>query len=445
MTRTLIALIFVLLSVGESPAAERQVAFDSEGKLRTISAELAQQLRMFRDVADFREARLYVEQDTLFTLELLSGPADSVERERRPLTALEVAQLRQEIDGRIQTSAPELYLDQTGRTKLLLNSTVLGIFGYGPVLPYILSIEDGAAATGLYLLAAGGSFFVPWAATERSNVTRASASLATYGLTRGALFTYQLASVFRGDQTEDRGVVGLTFAGGVAAGFGGFALGARRNMTDGRAGMIGTGGDFGDALGMGIGALTDRGEDDEEEWRKLAGWGLLGAAGGMVLENGLALKYPYTRGDSYVIRGAGYLGIGIPLAIMGTADVNDEDVLLTGGILGGVAGLVAGHVLVRGQSYTVAAGQQSIIAGLAGGLAGLGIGTIINSGRDDNAPLYLGTMLGAVGGYGIAVYQHRRIASLLGERVDFAAVEPTILTGSEGHAVIGVHVRILGN
>jgi hypothetical protein len=439
--------LIVLIVVGFSYVAcagEVQVPLDSAGKVQTLSADLAWHMAMFMEYRDFQEARLYCADDSLFTLEVLHGTPPTLTRERRPLSRASVDSLRSAIGAKLLQVQPSLYIDQSGRTKLLVNSTVLGIFFYGPAVPYALQIDDGAAATGLYLLTAGGSFFIPWMATQQAPVTRASASLFTYGMTRGALFSYQLVSVFRGDEAEERGIVAFTIIGGTSAGIGGYSIGSAKAMTEGRAGMIGVGGDFGDALGMGFGALVDHSEQSEDEWRALAGWGLVGATGGIVLENSLARRHQYTIGDSYVIRGAGLLGIGVPLAFMGAGDVNDEDALLSVGILGGVAGLAAGHVLVRDQGYSVAAGQQAIVAELAGALAGLGIGTIYRGGRDDNGGLYIGGALGAIGGFTIAVYQHRRVASLFGERLNLAQLEPTILRDSERKAVLGLHVQILG-
>jgi hypothetical protein len=444
MKHNITAIIFAitLLTAGGVGATERQVALDTRGKLMVISAELAYDLRLFDDVPQFHDARLYVENDSLFTLEISAGPADSLSRERRPLTAAEVEKLRQDVSARLWSSAPELYYDQSGRTKLLTNSTVLGIFGYGPALPYALNVSDGASATGLYLISAGAFFFVPWLETERASVTRPAASLATYGLTRGALFSLQLAALVHQGDDGERELTAATMVGGIAAGFGGFALGSRKQMTEGRASLIGAGGDFGDAVGIALGALIDQEGTDDDRAKTALGCGLAGAAGGMLIENALALQYPYTNGDAYVIRGAGYLGIGVPLAIMGAADVSNDNTLLVGGIVGCATGIAVGHVIVQGQRYTTAAGQQAIVASLAGSMAGLGIGTIYRGNRNEDGGLYIGSMLGAVGGYGMSLYMHRRHMNIFGKRVSEAQVMPMLLPGSDGRMVMGAGVRV---
>src|SRR6185295_17972014 len=116
-------------------------------------------LGLFADIHGLREVLLFQLPDSSFVLELTSAaPHGRVQRDRRPLSAAEALAFRSDVTARIAERARTAGLDQSGRTKLLAGSTILGLGYYGWATAMAADPQDDRAAVAVYMLTAAGSF-----------------------------------------------------------------------------------------------------------------------------------------------------------------------------------------------------------------------------------------------------------------------------------------------
>jgi hypothetical protein len=392
--------IILLCSVAftaSSHAQEAQVPLDKEGKLEYIDSELGQKLNLFPDYKNFLEARLFQTSDTTFVLEISYQPEKTLLKARLPLTAGETREFRRKVTERIKQEKPQVYLNQEGRTKLLTGSLALSMGYYGWAVPVIFEVEDGKSAVATYMLISGAGFFIPLVATKGMRVTDADATLCLYGGTRGivhGMFTYGL---LLGKEAEGRGAIASGMVGSLVEGLVFFHLADKSNMTPGTAEVICIGGDFGLGLGFGTAHLADLYDEDNE--RSFCTNILLGSGAGLLYGKLLSDHQPYTRGDAFVLRGAGFLGAYLPVAAVDLAHPEDEKAYTASAMIGVVAGLSVGDFLVKGKDFTTGQGTLINLGELAGGLVGLGVAYLVSS-EDDNSALYLtSSAVGATAGF----------------------------------------------
>lgn len=402
-------LLAALLCTGASAdeVRETRVPIDAEDQIDVIDRDLASLLELFGEIEGFFEARLYQASDSTFVLEILRRSDGSVVKIRRPLSAEEVRELRETVTERITSREPQRVLDQTGRTRLLIGSLVLSLGYYGWAVPTVLDIDDARTAVGAYLITSGLGFFLPAVTTRRAQVTDGAATFAVYGASRGILYGMLLDEMITGegadedDDAEARRKIGIGLFTSVLGGLGGFSIASRSEMTPGAAEVLGTCGDFG--LGWGAGAAYLAGFSEEDEGRSTAGCLLAGAGLGLAAGKWLSDRQPYTRGDAYVLETAGWLGTYLVLSGAHIAGVRDGDGTVTAAMTGSVAGLAAGHHLVRGEEFGTGQGVLVGLSTLAGGLVGLGIAYLAHSedaSDDAMVNLFLGlSSLGAAGGF----------------------------------------------
>ena len=405
--------IILLLSVAftaSSKAQEAQVPIDEEGKLEYIDSELGQKLDLFPDYKNFLEARLFQISDTSFVLEISYQPEKTLLKARLPLTAGEAREFRRKVTERIKQEKPQVLLNQEGRTKLLTGSLALSMGYYGWAVPVIFEVEDGKSAVATYMLISGGGFFIPLMATKNIQVTDADATLCLYGGTRGivhGMFTYGL---FLGKESEGRGAIASGMAGSLVEGLAFFSIADKSNMTPGTAEVICIGGDFGLGLGFGTAHLADLYDEDNE--RSFFTSILMGSGAGLLYGKILSDHQPYTRGDAFVLRGAGFLGAYIPVAVVDLAHPEDEKAYTAVAMVGAVAGLSLGDYLVHGKDFTTGQGTLINLGELAGGLVGLGVAYLVSS-KDDNSALYLtSSAVGSTAGFWLLYRSFSRSAQI---------------------------------
>ncbi len=420
-------------------AQEVQVPIDEDGKVQVITADLERKLKLFSDYPAFREARLFQLSDTSFVLEITHEPSGRLTRERVPLTLAAAQVFRRRVSAGLRETAPEAVLDQSGRTKLLVWSTVLSLFYYGPAAPVVLDVDDPQGAVGLYMLSAGAGFVAPFLATKHIPVTEAGAVLSTYGATRGVIHGALAAYLFD-NEPEDRGFLGAGFLGGVTEGIAGFAVANAGRMTGGTAELVGVGSDVG--LGYGLGSAHLAGFFDEDpfylnrSYAAAVATALLSTAGGVGLGYALSRTEPYTRGDAFLLRNAGILGGHAGLAVADALNPNgNKDKLYTAlAMTGGTLGLIAGQRLVHGRDFTTAQGTFGTLGQIAGGLVGLGLGYLVSSENGDNSTVLLaGSAVGAGVGYGLMYHSFARQAKVgAGLRDLDVLVDPLALARRDG-------------
>jgi hypothetical protein len=433
-----------MVGAPEGAAQEVQVPLDRDGKVQVITADLERKLRLFTDYQAFREARLFQLADSSFVLEITHEPAGRFTRVRVPLTPAAAQEFRRRVSDGLTTVAPEAVLDQSGRTKLLVWSTLLSLGFYGPAAPIVLDVDDPQGAVGLYMLSAGAGFFVPFVATRHIPVTEAAAVLSTYGATRGIIHGTLGAYLFRNDPS-DRAFFAGGVVGGLTEGIIGFAVANAGRLSSGSAELTGVGSDVGLGTGFAVSHLAgflDSSYDPatgifhEERRAATVAIALSSAAGGAALGYALSRTEPYTRGDAFLFRNAGILGAHVGLAVADALNPNgDRDKLYSGlALTGGALGLIAGQRLVRGRDFTTAQGTFGTLGQVAGGLVGLGLGYLVSSENGDNSTILLaGSALGAGVGYAVMYSSFAKQAKvgLLPEGLDLS-FDPLALARRDG-------------
>lgn len=409
----------LLLCAGAAGAQEVQVPLDERGRVEVVDASLATRLGLFVDeYPGFREARLFQAADSSFVLEVTLARGGRTARQRVPLTAAEVAELRRRVGERVEERAPLTGIDQNGRYLLLGQTTVLGTTFYGWAVPYVTRARNTGAIS-LYLLTAGASFFLPYALTEEQPVSYGMANLSRYGATRGiahGMLAYHLVAGDPDDfdgceydpalgytvcrdygraESDERARAAAAMLASVGEGVAGYLWARNENMTAGTANAIGTGGDFGLLGGLGLAYVAGTADIGE---RATAAVALPAAAGGILAAHRIAGKRDYTWGDADVLYTAGAVGV-LAGAAAGDLLTLEERPLAAAAMLGGAAGLYLGDRFVRDTDFTVGQASLNRLGTIAGGLVGLGLGALVAVESDDPTPAVAGAAGGAVLGY----------------------------------------------
>jgi hypothetical protein len=451
-------------------AQEIQVPLDENGRIHLVTVELARRLGLFTDVTGFTEARLFQRPDSTFILEITSTRRGGLlQRDRRPLSGSEAAEFRRDVAARVTARAPSAALDQGGRTKLLVGSTLLGLGYYGWATAMSFDPDNSQSAVAIYMVTAAGSFFAPLALTRNRTVPDAVATMALWGAMRGpvhGLVVSQLA-----DAQSDKTKFAWSVAVGAAEGIAGGMLAQSLKMTPGHAEVTGVGGDIGLGAGWGIADLA--GLNDRYRLvtvaqpgagpysypvkeRTLQSAAIL-AASGLGLAGGYLLGRTgeWTRGDAFVFRNVtaigGLLGIAVGDLIQqprvvtesqpggGSYSYVDDGFSRThsgAGLAGTAAGVMLGRALLKGRNFSTGQGTFLTLGPLAGGLLGVGIAYLATPEKqynydpsipyrdpNDHSELYL-TMgaLGAAAGFA-AMYPamaRQARATELGGNVQFS-------------------------
>jgi len=379
-------------------AQELQVPLDRSGRIERIDAQLAKRLGTFVDrYPGFTEARLFRAPDSTFTLEVTMARGGQVLRERVPLSPAGADSLRDRVTLLIAERAPQLGLNQEGRTLLIAGTTLLGLSFYGWALPVSWDVNESQTAVGIYLLTAAGSFFLPFAATGGHDVTWGMTDLALHGATRGIFHGILVYQLFVGNENTSNGNIGSAVAGSLAEGVAGYVWAQRSHMSAGAATTITTLSDFGLLEGLGFASLADYYDNDQNQEGAavmLAG-SAVGVAGGAVLAGHRRFSY----GDAAVMRNAGILGAFA--AEMVTDWFQPEDnAYITAAMVGGVVGLAAGDRLVANTEFTVSQSVLVTLGMVAGGALGLGVAYVSSGNSSDNGTLLLtSSMLGSALGF----------------------------------------------
>ncbi|HET6228450.1 MAG TPA: hypothetical protein VFE05_00145 [Longimicrobiaceae bacterium] len=409
-----LALLLLVCAARPVRAQEVQVPMDRDGRITLIGRPLAARLGLFTgEYEGFREARLFQAPDSSYVLEITTVAGGTVARRRVPMTAAQVAELRERVSALVAVRDPGLALNQEGRSLLLAQATVAGLAFYGPAIPYAAHVHGYQGQTGAYLLTAGAGFLIPYALTQHQPVSYAMANMTGYGITRGAAHGALLHAVLAGAGPEADGISDPTFqdsgdrdraraavavGASVAEGFAGYYWARDARMTPGVARAIGTGGDFGFAEGLGVAYLVhgDRGENVEE--RLVSGLALAGSAAGIVVGNHVARHRDYTWGDANVIYTGGAVGLLAGGALAYDTDMPDRPAVALG-MATALSGLYLGDRMVRRTDFSVGQASVNALGTIAGGLVGLGVGVIAGDVKTGAATTAVGAAAGYFGTY----------------------------------------------
>jgi len=352
------------------------VPLDRAGRIDEIDARLARRLGLFLDrYPDMVVVRLFQQGDSAFVLEVTSRQGERTVRQRVPMTAAQVADLRADVSRRVAAEAPEAALNQEGRSLLLATTTTLGLGFYGWALPVTLHIEDGRAAVATYMFTAGASFVIPYMLTKTRPVTYGMANLGYWGATRGLVHGVLLGNILSDDESVP---AGLGMAGSILEATIGYAWAARTGMTPGAAHDIGNWGDMGSMTGFELAMIL--GVDNAED--AVPAMVLAGSLLGVPVGAGYAHARRHTWGDAEIQRMA--YSTGILAGFMVSDWIDGLDSPHVGGaalLVGSTAGfLIADHAL-RNHDYSVGQGILVDLGTVAGTLIGVGTAALV-SGKD---------------------------------------------------------------
>jgi hypothetical protein len=419
---SVVLVVFTVLTIGDARSQERQIAFDSDGRVMVIDARIAQDLELFSEVEGFREARLFQHVDGAFTLEIRYIEAGQELIVRDAISESVREDLRRRVDSYVALQ-PRIGLDQAGRPYLLRRTAGMAYLVYGPTMVGILDIEEVGTGTAIMLVTGSAGFFVPFLLTREQPVPMPAARLAFSGSVLGYLHGLAVAAALGGEGVSQQALLGSALVLSLAEGYAGYRYGLNSEITEGTARMMTVGGWFGLGIGATASVLTfgdiedfDEIEEGDTELRTMAAMSLVGSIGGIYAGNRLAQRDDYTLGDASVLASVGLLGLYNGLAITTLLDPSFKGgaALL---LAGTSAGLVTGYALTRTTNFTTSQANYIDLGMGAGLLLGAAVGEI--GGSDDETLGIVASALGATVGFAVMYMTYRGEAMSEHQRSNF--------------------------
>ncbi|MCF8346910.1 MAG: hypothetical protein K9G38_06830 [Bacteroidales bacterium] len=460
-------LVFIIAAAGlPLKAQEKQVPFFPEQQVITIDRNYAKKMSFFAEYDDFVEARLFITPEKTYALEIFYEVNDSLYKDRKLLTFQEKEKYLDDLllqyaatvhannksgtgTGSDSVNAEIRVLNQKGRSAMLVMNTAAGLGFYGYALPLTLQVDDEKAFVGLYMLAAGASFYIPYRITQHKDVTLAQASLNFYGISRGAMHGAFLGELFskepsindyytfdpyeqpdywnnpeyiqaekKYDAAEDRRasvLFGMGMVGSIAGGIAGYNLAEQWEYDGGSTSIFQMWGDLGTISGLLLSDVFDFYDNEELD----AAFGItlstsiLGMAGGKLFGD----SRNYTLGDAIVYRSSIAMSTLPLLTIVDYFDPEDETAYTVAGLAGIAAGGYLGWRATHHMDFDTGDGVFIALGELAGGLLGLGIGYLVAPDFESEILLTSAT-LGALGGYGLMYSGLKKNALTFNSQVD---------------------------
>lgn len=403
--------MIALATVGRPATAqqvETPVAFDSAGRVRSVTPPLVERYGLgapaWPVTGAFVEARLYAVNTGGHVL-VVDRPNGAVER--YPLADADVQALRSAIEaamtrtGPSPTEARPTIMSEPARTAFARNQMILALGLYGPLLASLA--DDGQTGTALYLLGAGGAFFLSLAISKELDVTRAQNHLATDGALRGYGATSALIYM-SGADVGHKTYSAMGLAGALGGSVIGYQLGKR--MTDAEAEAATTFSTLAAAAGFGTAATVH--SLDQTDGRHAVGTMLGAGLAAYALGPRYARRAPYTvtRGDVQMLSLSAILGTAASFVPIIPDEDDDLDDQVGFGVL--TAGLLAGawvgdRELVRRFDYSMSDATQIQLAAAAGGAMGGALAVLSDPGNKGTMAMVAGgAILGAMAGHAFA-------------------------------------------
>jgi len=368
---------------------------------------------------------LYQQAISLLVAGRLAAAADAFERVAatttdpvRQTTALELGrQLRLRIEaarpahGDDDDDGDDDERGREGRYAFLASTALLGLGLYGPTLPLAADVDEVRTFIGLYMLAAGGTFFGSYLIARDRPITWGVTDAWIHGATRGGWHGYALLTLARGDWNDEsepgdpepdespRDELASVALGSLAEGTAAALLAHYAGASPGLTNAMTKASDFGSLAALGLTATVA----DDLSPRAIAGSTLLGGAVGYGLGYAYAQRRALTWGDSEALRAATLVGVSVAASTILIGEIDDTRAV--GGLLtaGGITGLVLGDVLLRGRDFSPGQGVVTELSTLAGGLVGAGLGYLVSPDDGDAQTILIsaGLSLGVVAGFAV--------------------------------------------
>lgn len=371
-------------------AVERPVAFDSGGRVMTITPALAARLKLSAPVwpvsGDFVEARLFDRGEGTFVV-VVQRRGGTVERYQLASDARSALQhtitSAMLNTGNLSTAERQDVVSEPAKGQFVRDQTLAAALIYGPALASLTS--SGSGATAMYLATVGATFFTSAGLAKSRSISKAQNHMATNGTWRGGAIADGVLYVIAGDDVSGDVGAATALGGAIAGTIIGFRAGLP--LTDGEA----HGATFGSTFTMltTAGLIGSFGGFNGDQARGEVA-GLIGAAFAgypLGLRYVRRSSYAITAGDISTMSTAALIGVLGAATFIGEDDPSGQAVAatLTAGL---VAGTLAGdRIFVRRHDFTESEGRLMGLGALAGAL--LGVAAPLAAGSD-NAHVYFG-------------------------------------------------------
>ncbi|MSR83629.1 MAG: hypothetical protein EXS58_12020 [Candidatus Latescibacteria bacterium] len=393
------ALILGAAAQAQEARTEAQVPLDPEGKVQEVTPALRTRLGLFPEIEEFQSARLFQGEDQGYVLEIAWQRQGKRWRQRQFLSAAAVDSLRLDLRRRLALPPVGLQLDHSGRGELILDQILLSLFAYRPAMEVILDLGSTRPIVAAYMLTTATGFYLPYRLTRHVSVTPAHRQLAQFGGTRGIAYGLLgadlLAEKGRNSRSDGATVLSSAVLGSVL----GFKAVDWRHSTHGQAEVWAVMGDFGLLGGLGMAYVTGLyGKGHARRWGD--GLTLLSSGAGLYAGDWMGQHHDYTRGDAYVLRAGGVLGVLMALPLIDATRTDNHRAKVGGALAGMAAGAGLSDQLLKKQDFSF--GQGLIVTGgeLAGALLGLGLTYLADTGGHfDHLAYFSSAALGGLGGF----------------------------------------------
>lgn len=394
--------ILTLPLVHAARAQEALESFDRKLNIDVVDQATEARAGLFPDVSNFEEARLLIQRDSSYILEILYKENGKFERKRTSLTAQDVLKLRAKLEERLATMPTQL--NQSGRSSFLTTTTTAAVAFYGWAIPTALGMSSSQAYVASDLFIGGAGFLIPWLATEHAEVTRGMSSLARHGALAGAAHGLILTYLIDNNASYQT-VIGTTAIGSIAELGAGYEIAHATHLSEGSANIIEDLGTYGYLFGLeGLFLATDSPNENTTLASLLAGTAV-GYAAGVYLAN----DQHYTVGNASVVSNTIGLGTLLPVAawlvILDPARFEIPSgyrvPFAASAMAGTIFGTYIGHNWIKDLRLSEAQGNYLALATLGGTLFGAGAAYLVDPRPNSVTPYVLLITAGAVGGFGI--------------------------------------------
>ncbi len=395
--RTFIAyipLILCMFAQNQTVLAQEEiVAFDSQNTIFKLTPEIEQKINLYKGDGKFIEAELFKQVDSSFIIEFHFKIDEKIFRERKPMTFVEVTNMRQKVDSVV--AVPTETTDaMEGRGFLLAASLLSGVTTYGPGIVSMINSSNDRLNIGIYMLGAGSCFFVPFFTSRNKPVSYGQANMVYYGLSRG--FAHGVLTglcIAPSDSNHEAQIIASSgVIMGLSEAFIGYHLVRNLHISNGNANLMTVYGDFGFYAGLGVAVQCRMIEN--EQGRAIAAFTAAGALLSEATGYYVGKKYPVSAGDAEIIYTTGILGGFLPLWMINLANPKHPADYITPTVITGAAGMFVGHKLMNDKNFSFTQGFITKIGTVAGGLVGCGLTYLVL----DSAKAWhflLGSYLGA--------------------------------------------------
>jgi hypothetical protein len=379
-------LVMVLGLAAVSSAAgqttETPVAFDSSGRILSISEPLANRLKLAAPVwpvaGSFVEARLFRSSDSAYVIVVQRNNGVN---DRYSLNSAQLADLRMAIASGVADAGHVVAEDaasvqtESARGPFVRNQMIMAAVLYGPAVASLT--HDASIGSGAYLLTVGGTFFALTDMAKHRTITKAQNSMATDGALRGWAVTELTLAAFGANLNSDQNA-GALLVGGVGGSFVGYQVAKGLTNSEAQAAMTGSTLAAGTLIGL-AGTAGAFDGNSHSAGRRVSAAAVLGGVGGYLLGPRYPRRagYTVTAGDVTLVRLGAFLGTFAALTPIADNDHVDDHVaagLATAGWIGGA--LIADRIAAKPYNHSMSDSHMIHFGTLGGALMGAAIPAI---------------------------------------------------------------------